>query len=812
MGIVGTSTVVFDADLNPLLGKIDQAKRAAAGVGPIGVGSGGSGASSLQKDEQAMLRYATSLAAAQRAQGDLTGAASTYRTVLAQLTPNTIEANHATARLAQTEAQLARESANAAQRGFGAQFTQGLKSGLLGIVGPIAVATAGFTALKGAIDLTEESFKLKAALDTTNLSIKLQLQNFRDVNQTLQEGRQFADRYKITQVENAEAIQASIPLLRQSKASLSDVEGVLSRLAVLKPEQGISGAAFALAELQGGQARSLATRFNVPIAQATELKNAIKNGGDAVQMMDAYLNSVGLDMSTLDARTQGATGKMNELKVETEKFQLALGGQAGGPGLALLEARIQATHGATRLLSGDFVDFGKGITDSIAEGQSGLLSFFNVLQPLAQGVKNLAGYQQLGEEAQRRSNQAMLDAVTAGERKSAVDDGLRSGIINITGALSQEQQEKLVDKITTAELAQQQAELAADSARAAQGLLGAGDQALILAQKYGIATDAAQFLINAQQAIGNATALADQRKGEQTGTDLSAREFNTFSDLARKGAADRAADAKRDADKAKQDADRLAELRLQGRLTNAKNSAAKIKILQAELAKTTDAIERQQLQNQIDQERSSGAGRVGHAQSTALQLQNVEENSQLQLAKTQREGLERLRDQQQDFDLHRARNQEDEARKIASLFAHGQRGQAAREKEDFARQQQRDREDFNIQRQRTLRNNAEGLGDIEGRADLRQAQIGNRATLRGNVPIAAGGTAGGGTAGAIATSTPRQAAGATLAIAGVVNLDGKAVGTGVWPTIQVLVDEDLSISLAAIGVPGSGQPAVGGVG
>jgi hypothetical protein len=83
------------------------------------------------------------------------------------------------------------------------------------------------------------------------------------------------------------------------------------------------------------------------------MKDEIKGGADVIQVVSKYLDTAGVGMDALKIRTEGAVGKMNELKVETEKFQLALGGQAGGPGLALLEARIALTQNATRLLSGD---------------------------------------------------------------------------------------------------------------------------------------------------------------------------------------------------------------------------------------------------------------------------------------------------------------------------------------------------------------------------------------------------------------------------------------------------------------------------
>ena len=67
-----------------------------------------------EQAEKAALRYANALAASQRATGDAAGAADTYRTVLGQLTPNSIEALNAQTKLAQAENAVARSAQEAA--------------------------------------------------------------------------------------------------------------------------------------------------------------------------------------------------------------------------------------------------------------------------------------------------------------------------------------------------------------------------------------------------------------------------------------------------------------------------------------------------------------------------------------------------------------------------------------------------------------------------------------------------------------------------------------------------------------------------
>lgn len=85
----------------------------------------------------------------------------------------------------------------------------------------------------------------------------------------------------------------------------------------------------------------------------------------------------------------------------------------------------------------------------------------------------------------------------------------------VSDALADELQKKVDSQIAAQQLADTQAQLESDSRLAAQGLLGAGDNALILAERYGIAAEAAQFLIRQQQALANAAALQEQRAGER---------------------------------------------------------------------------------------------------------------------------------------------------------------------------------------------------------------------------------------------------------------------------------------------------------
>ncbi len=757
----------------------------------------------------------------------LTQAEQIYKQALTQVNTNSIEAIRLQTQLAQVQNRIANISGGGGQilprslENFGPQALQQIQSGLLGVIGPAALVTAGFSAATKTVESFVEAFKFKAELDQNTASITAQLRGVRDSGQAFQQAAAFADKYKVTQEDTTTAIQASVPLLRQSKSSLTDVLTVLSQLQVLKPEQGIQGAAFALAELQGGQSRSLATRFNIPIAKATEMKNEIIKGGDAVKILGDYLDKAGIGAEALETRTKGAAGAMNDLAIAQERLKLAQAELATGPGVNFIEAFSAAIGDLTKSLGGGGGSIFKNNTALIEANAGALVAFQATLVRTGDFERALAVAAETRAQIYRD-----LGPVTG--RLSAATDRLKDDTVGLTdamrgsgSAISEELQKKIDSTIETAGLAQQQKQLDADSRAAAVGMLGAGDQALILAKKYGIATEQAQFLINQQQQLSNATALADQRKGEQTGTDLTAKQFDAFSKLRRGREQEDAADAKRAADKAKSEAAQVRSAQDALNLARARTKEQKIAELQRQQSATTDQAEKLRLQAQIEQERQAkvaGAGRVSAAVTTADQLLRTEENSQAQLLKAQREGIERLRDQQEDFDVSKSRKQEDEAKKIRRLFAEGKRAEAAREQADFVLSQKRDQEDFDRQKRRTVRNNAESTGDITGRTDLTQEQIGRRAALRGVknagiagdvTPLAAPTPAG--FAQASAQGAPPSVITLKVQIApSAVQIDGHTIVEMTWPEFEQRVDTALAEDLNIIIPSTQNQNALGG--
>lgn len=234
------------------------------------------------------------------------------------------------------------------------EFGDAMKSGLLGIVGPAALATGAIGAVTTVVKSFADAFKFKADLDATTASIRAQLTGVRDSNQVFSEGAQFAAKYKLTQQETTAAIAASIGVMRNSKAGVEDILSVLARLQILSPEQSLQEAAVAVKALASGDTTSLVTRFEVGRDVAGQMREQIQGGADAVEVLNKFLNDTGIGMDALAAKTTGATGKMKDLARAQEELKLAQANFAQGPGLAILNEQVTLVRGATRGLSGDF--------------------------------------------------------------------------------------------------------------------------------------------------------------------------------------------------------------------------------------------------------------------------------------------------------------------------------------------------------------------------------------------------------------------------------------------------------------------------
>lgn len=404
------------------------------------------------------------------------------------------------------------QSARLASGGGLAQFGQAASASLLSVVGPAAALTAGLGLLRGVVSEAEAGFALKASLDADTKAIEIQLAGLRDTNVAFQQAAQYAATYKLTQQQTTEAIGAAIPVIRNSKASMDTILGTFDQLRVRSPEKSFQDAARALGELQAGQYTSLNKIFNVPLADAKKLSDEIKNGGDAVQLVSAYLTSVGAGMDVVKSRASGAAGAMKDLDIASEQLKLALGDDATGPGLQILQTRIRATQGLINLLRGDTAGMAQGFKDAgttIAAQLASQGAYFKaittgstVVQAHVAAENAYAASVAASAQADAAATQAKADAAataTAGAAATAAyaDEIARSGSVAQANAA--------YDTAYAASLAQ-----TAAAAVQAAGAAAVGTTA------YGAYAAAATFAADSSTALSTATAATAAVLTEET--------------------------------------------------------------------------------------------------------------------------------------------------------------------------------------------------------------------------------------------------------------------------------------------------------
>jgi hypothetical protein len=273
----------------------------------------------------------------------------------------------ANAAKAQSQAELSAlrlasaQSRAASGTSFAQQTASALSSSLSAMISPAALAAGALGLLAISANTLKEAFVFKTQLDATNAAIASQLTG--DSGAVFAAGQAFADKYKITQEELSNTLQASIGVLRTSRSSTTDLLTTLSLLQATTPDKPISEAARAVRELATGDVTSIKELFNVSASAAAKMKAEIAAGGDAVQVVAQYLKESGASMELLEARTKGAVGAMAELTKKQEELKLAMAEFAQGPGLIILAASARVVGDATRLLQGDI----RGLNDALKD-------------------------------------------------------------------------------------------------------------------------------------------------------------------------------------------------------------------------------------------------------------------------------------------------------------------------------------------------------------------------------------------------------------------------------------------------------------
>lgn len=464
----------------------------------------------LSAEEQKAARSAEQLAQAQ---------ARTAQSV-AQASAAESRAEKAALQLAQAQ----QKAAQAAQQsgGYFQQMGAAFSSSIMGIVGPAAVAATAIEALKGAADLTVAGAQAQQT------------------------------RAAFEQLAQAAGTTGNALMTAMRKASGGEISDLNLQLAANKANLlGVANSAEQLGTLME-IARDRAQKMGISTTQAfNDLVTGLGRGSALI------LDNLGITVSVTEANATYAAslGKTASALSDAEKKQAlinavlsqgqaslaATGGAVETAATSFARLGVAAENAKTALggflatstagMAGDLADVINGVTADLQGGQTeqslaamaeGALNLTRALSGLppvsgdvaaAQGalvgqLGALLGVTVAATGAVTQQTGAQMQAADAAERAAGSTQVLSS-------ALDTELQKKIESQMAGAALADTQARLEADSRLAAQGLLGAGDQAAILAAKYGIAADAARFLIQQQQALANKAAMAEQRAGER---------------------------------------------------------------------------------------------------------------------------------------------------------------------------------------------------------------------------------------------------------------------------------------------------------
>lgn len=464
----------------------------------------------LSAEEQKAARSAEQLAQAQ---------ARTAQSV-AQASAAESRAEKAALQLAQAQ----QKAAQAAQQsgGYFQQMGAAFSSSIMGIVGPAAVAATAIEALKGAADLTVAG---------------AQAQQTRGAFEQLAQAAGTTGNALMTAMRKASGGEISDLNLQlaANKANLLGVANSAEQLGTLMEiardraqKMGISTTQ-AFNDLVTGLGRgsalildNLGITVSVTEANATyaaslgKTASALSDAEKKQALINAVLSQGQASLAATGGAVETAATSFARLGVAAENAKTALGGFLATSTAGMAGDLADVINGVTADLQGEQTEQSLA---AMAEGALNLTRALSGLPPVsgdvaaAQGalvgqLGALLGVTVAATGAVTQQTGAQMQAADAAERAAGSTQVLSS-------ALDTELQKKIESQMAGAALADTQARLEADSRLAAQGLLGAGDQAAILAAKYGIAADAARFLIQQQQALANKAAMAEQRAGER---------------------------------------------------------------------------------------------------------------------------------------------------------------------------------------------------------------------------------------------------------------------------------------------------------
>ncbi len=678
----GRARAQLTLDISPYEQEILRAKQLAQTITNIKTPALGASSGGISSAVNQQRQYATSLLQSANAQARLaqvqntgksaaTGLAQAeqiYLNVLKQLPDKSTQATRALTNLQIVRNRLANVSGGGGPalprtlEEFGGTALNQLKTSFLGILGPAALVTGAIRGVQSAISGAGEAVQASIALNQTKNALAAVAGDFKTYNIILNEAKQQQILFGGSLNENLEGLQGLATVAKATGADLGTLVDLQRRLTLLNsgPTGGAQGARIALANALSGQVTSLQRRFDIPVDQLKGLNDTSKTAAERLDIVNQFLDKVGITSASVETRVDQNAKAFNRLGQEMDTLKTNAGALIGDALLPFvntlstlvgvinsnpeaflkLDQLFNGQTGNNQITKENLANVQAGIAIRAAKSQVGGIDF----------ADQNAGIERIGNQRAEIEN-LLVTLNNAGGRAKDLGDVLTNTFSrdktqktedyvlalkklvkeSITGKIAVQESkdalaEELVQKVKsqqhTADLADLQRQLANDSKLAAQGLLGAGDQALLMADKYNLAKDEAQKLIDKQAFLldqgtranvknnfiapkatpeETAAGLADQRAGERTGTTLSATEFNAQAKIA----ADIRERKRKEAEDAAKDAQQIQDAANALALEKAKTHQGKVAELGRQLSAETDPVKRLELQRDIQREQNA---------------------------------------------------------------------------------------------------------------------------------------------------------------------------------------------------------------
>lgn len=265
-----------------------------------------------QRTDQALARYAQSLASVAQRSGDTVGAQRILAQALQQITPATASANQVQNQL---QGYLNQSAAAASKTSFS---LMGVAQGLFFLRG--AYATIAGVAKTFVADTIEAGNALEKQLVTFRVLSGSSEAYESNLAQVRSQQAAFGGSLKDT----VEDMSGFVVLSRNTGVELSKLANLARAMSIIDPAQGFKGASIALKEFFSGDITSLARRFEIPRGILNDIKN-IADEGERFAALEQALAQFGITTDLLAAQANSTATAYAKLSGSADDAFAALG-------------------------------------------------------------------------------------------------------------------------------------------------------------------------------------------------------------------------------------------------------------------------------------------------------------------------------------------------------------------------------------------------------------------------------------------------------------------------------------------------------